>query len=307
MKKNIICGALLAAMATVSYAHTVDGVVKDQKTGEPLIGTVIKVKELPAISTTSGLDGTFSLHELPKNGRYTLVVTYLSYKTKEIQIDVSGKGHIEIPLDEDTQQLGEVIVTGHNEYHSDRSAIDLEKNAGNVLNVMSQQSIQLSPDVNVASVLQRVSGVTMERDASGEASYAILRGMDKRYNYTLVNGVKIPSPDDKNRYIPLNIFPSDLMDRLVVTKSLTADMEGDAAGGGRHGDERRPSALQASSKRSYWHERLLFEQRPRLPVVRPIQHHDQSPLREIRQRIQSYGSRLQKRSNRHKPPLHACT
>lgn len=55
--------------------------------------------------------------------------------------------------------------------------------------------------------------------------------MDKRYNYTLVNGVKIPSPDDKNRYIPLNIFPSDLMDRLEVTKSLTADMEGDAAGG----------------------------------------------------------------------------
>ncbi len=48
---------------------------------------------------------------------------------------------------------------------------------------------------------------------------------------TLVNGVKIPSPDDKNRYIPLNIFPSDLMDRLVVSKSLTADMEGDAAGG----------------------------------------------------------------------------
>ena len=107
----------------------------------------------------------------------------------------------------------------------------MEKTAGNVLNVMSQQSIQLSPDVNVASVLQRVSGVTMERDASGEASYAILRGMDKRYNYTLVNGVKIPSPDDKNRYIPLNIFPSDLMDRLVVSKSLTADMEGDAAGG----------------------------------------------------------------------------
>ena len=43
--------------------------------------------------------------------------------------------------------------------------------------------------------------------------------------------MKIPSPDDKNRYIPLNIFPSDLMDRLVVSKSLMADMEGDAAGG----------------------------------------------------------------------------
>ena len=155
----------------------------------------------------------------------------MSYKTREMVVDVAKKDKVDIPMDEDQKQLGEVVVTGHREYRSDRSAIETVKNAGNVLNVMSQQSIQLSPDVNVASVLQRVSGVTMERDASGEASYAILRGMDKRYNYTLVNGVKIPSPDDKNRYIPLNIFPSDLMDRLVVSKSLTADMEGDAAGG----------------------------------------------------------------------------
>ena len=224
--------ALLAAVAsTAASAHTLDGLVKDNKTGEPLIGTVIRVKELPNVSTTTGLDGTFTLHELPDKGKFTLVISYMSYKTKEMTVDVAKDKKQVIDLEEDTRQLGEVVVTGHKEYHSDRSAIDLEKTAGNVLNVMSQQSIQLSPDVNVASVLQRVSGVTMERDASGEASYAILRGMDKRCNYTLVNGVKIPSPDDKNRYIPLNIFPSDLMDRLVVSKSLTADMEGDAAGG----------------------------------------------------------------------------
>ena len=241
MKRILISTALIVATASAIQAHTLDGLVKDDKTGEPLIGTVIRVKELPNVSTTTGLDGTFSIHELPEKGKFTLIVSYVAYKTKEIVVDVAkdyskgskdGKeGQLLIVLDEDTKQLGEVVVTGHKEYQSDRSAIDLEKTAGNVLNVMSQQSIQLSPDVNVASVLQRVSGVTMERDASGEASYAILRGMDKRYNYTLVNGVKIPSPDDKNRYIPLNIFPSDLMDRLVVSKSLTADMEGDAAGG----------------------------------------------------------------------------
>ena len=230
MKRLLISAVVMAAAASAS-AHTLDGLVKDNKTGEPLIGTVVRVKELPNVSTTTGLDGTFTLHELPDKGKFTLIVSYMAYKTKEVVVDVAGKNKVDIPMDEDTQQLGEVVVTGHKEYHSDRSAIDLEKNATGVLNVMSQQSIQLSPDVNVASVLQRVSGVTMERDASGEASYAILRGMDKRYNYTLVNGVKIPSPDDKNRYIPLNIFPSDLMDRLVVSKSLTADMEGDAAGG----------------------------------------------------------------------------
>ena len=231
MKRLFMSAALLAASATAIQAHTLDGIVKDNKTGEPLIGTVIRVKELPNVGTTTGLDGSFTLHELPDKGKYTLVVTFMAYKTKEIVVDVANDDKVDIPMDEDLKQLGEVVVTGRREYRSDRSAVETVKNAGNVLNVMSQQSIQLSPDVNVASVLQRVSGVTMERDASGEASYAILRGMDKRYNYTLVNGVKIPSPDDKNRYIPLNIFPSDLMDRLVVSKSLTADMEGDAAGG----------------------------------------------------------------------------
>lgn len=241
MKRFLLSAALLAAATTTIQAHTLDGIVKDNKTGEPLIGTVIRVKELPNVSTTTGLDGTFTLHKLPDKGKVTIIVSYMSYKTREMVVDVAkdfskdgkeGKdGQLTIAMEEDLKQLGEVVVTGHREYRSDRSAIESVKNAGNVLNVMSQQSIQLSPDVNVASVLQRVSGVTMERDASGEASYAILRGMDKRYNYTLVNGVKIPSPDDKNRYIPLNIFPSDLMDRLVVSKSLTADMEGDAAGG----------------------------------------------------------------------------
>lgn len=244
MNKILLSAALMANVLAIN-AHTLDGIVKDNKTGEPLIGTVVRVKELPNVSTTTGLDGSFTLHELPDKGKFTLIISYMSYKTKEMVVDVARdygngsakdnkqgkKSQLIIDLEEDAKLLGEVVITGHKEYHSDRSAIDLEKNAGTVLNVMSQQSIQLSPDVNVASVLQRVSGVTMERDASGEATYAILRGMDKRYNYTLVNGVKIPSPDDKNRYVPLNIFPSDLMDRLVVSKSLTADMEGDAAGG----------------------------------------------------------------------------
>ncbi|MBN2744827.1 MAG: TonB-dependent receptor, partial [Marinilabiliaceae bacterium] len=59
----------------------------------------------------------------------------------------------------------------------------------------------------------------------------VLRGMDKRYNYTLINGIKIPSTHNKHRYISLDLFPSDLMDRLEVSKALLPDMEGDAIAG----------------------------------------------------------------------------
>ena len=85
--------------------------------------------------------------------------------------------------------------------------------------------------ITVANALQRVSGVTIEKTSSGEGRYPIIRGMEKRYINTLVNGIKIPSPDNKNRFIPLDLFPSELLERLEVSKSLTPAMEGDAIGG----------------------------------------------------------------------------
>jgi hypothetical protein len=99
------------------------------------------------------------------------------------------------------------------------------------MNIVSGKAIEISPDLTVANLVQRVSGISIERNSNGDGQYAIMRGMDKRYNYTLVNGIKIPSPDNKYRYVPLDIFPSELLGRLEVSKSLTPDKEGDAVGG----------------------------------------------------------------------------
>ena len=81
MKRFLFTAALLTAATSAIIAHTLDGIVKDHKTGEPLIGTIIRVKELPSVSTTTGLDGTFTLRELPDRGRYTLVVS--SWRTRQ--------------------------------------------------------------------------------------------------------------------------------------------------------------------------------------------------------------------------------
>ena len=115
MNKLFLSAALWAAVATSVTAHTVDGIVKDQRTGEPLIGSVVEVKELPQVKTTTGLDGTFTLHELPDKGRFTLVVRYISYKTREVQVEVSNKEVVSIAVEEYQPQLGEVVVKGHKE------------------------------------------------------------------------------------------------------------------------------------------------------------------------------------------------
>lgn len=209
-------------------AGIIKGKIKDTQSGEEIIGASVIVKEGAGRGTASGLDGSFSL---PQNQfPCTIVCSYVGYKPKELVVR-SDNDNLEILLETEFRSLDEVKVVAHNTGCSEIGARQIEKTSINVVNIMSSKAIELSPDLTVANVIQRMSGVTMERNSSGEGQYAILRGMDKRYNYTLVNGIKIPSPDSKNRFVPLDIFPSELLDRLEVTKSLTADMEGDGIGG----------------------------------------------------------------------------
>jgi len=214
-----------------SYSINIQGVVRDAQTGELLIGANVFLKNNKSNGTTSGLDGSFVLKNVQAE-KVVLVCSYISYQTleKEITVPASGVQKISLNLVSYENELSDVVVTASNKT-SDVGVRAIERLSSNILNVVGARSIEISPDLTVANVLGRISGVTMERNSSGEAEYAILRGMDKRYNITLVNGVKISSPNNKQRFVPLNIFPSELLDRLEVSKTRGAEMEGDATGG----------------------------------------------------------------------------
>ncbi len=217
------------AQIQLTLAGDLLGHVFDETTGEPLIGATVRVVETSMYDIV-GLDGSFHIKGIP-NGIHQLEVSFLGFEKLMLEVTVSGKTETEIFLKEDSSELEEFVVQGNMMRGSEMQARNLEKNAPNTLNVISKRAIELSPDITVANIVQRVSGLSIERNANGDPQHAIVRGMDKRYNYTLVNGVKIPSPDNKNRYIPLDIFPAQLLERLEVSKSLTAGMEGDAIGG----------------------------------------------------------------------------
>ena len=208
---------------------TIRGKVIDAQTGEEIIGAAVMVKDDPGKWAVSGLDGSFSV-SVDAGESSTLVCSIIGYRQAEF-ICSETENNLIIRMEADRIMLDGATVMAENHGKTEAGARGIEKASLNVVNVMSAKAMELSPDVTVANVIKRMSGVTVERNSSGEGRYAILRGMDKRYNYTLVNGVKIPSPDNKNRFVPLDIFPSEMLDRLEVTKSLTADMEGDGIGG----------------------------------------------------------------------------
>jgi outer membrane receptor protein involved in Fe transport len=216
-------------------AQTIKGKVTDAKTGEPLTGATVHLTQDGLSKFVAvNLNGSYSFKNL-KNGPYKLQANYVGYGPSKISEGNVTSGSdvttVNIALQDASMQMTEIQVKGQGNKESDGAVRGIEKNAPMVINVLSANTIKLLPDVTVANALQRVSGVTIQRSASGEGRYAIIRGMDQRYNSTLVNGIKIPSPDAQYRFVPMDIFPSEMLERLEVIKALTPSMEGDAIGG----------------------------------------------------------------------------
>ena len=215
-----------------SRTVTLSGTVRDAGTGEVLIGAAVLV---PATQqgTATLLDGTYQLRGVAAGTALVVRAQSLGFAPQELTVTIQAGApqKIDFKLAATGRTLGEVTVAGQLDRESDASVRRTEQKADNILNIISARAIELSPDVTVGNVVQRASGVSVVRNSSGDGQYAIIRGMDPRYNYTLVNGIKIPSPDARNRYVPLDIFPAELLERLEVVKALTPNMEGDAIGG----------------------------------------------------------------------------
>ena len=261
MKFRLLYAILISLFTCnlTAYAEAeVRGRILDAQTGEELIGAAVIIKEMPGTGAISGLDGSFAFDS--PVGECTLVCSSIGYKNLEIKFSDSSGETLVINLEPDTELLDAVVISADNAGRTEIAARGIEKSSMNVVNVMSAKAIELSPDMTVANAVRRMSGVTVERNSSGEGRYAILRGMDKRYNYTLVNGVKIPSPDNKNRFVPLDIFPSEMLDRLEVTKSLTADMEGDGIGGAENLVMKdAPGKLEVSANLASGYSAIFFD------------------------------------------------
>jgi TonB-dependent receptor len=233
-KKALFIISFLFCFQTVLHAQSVKGNITDAKTGETLIGATVTIEKDGFKQITNvKLDGSYLFKNIPA-GTYKLHVNYIGYKASNdytVEADKNNEAILNIAMVTSSAALNEVNVTERASRATEASARNDEKNSRNTINVVSAQAIAISPDVLVSNVLQRVSGISIDRNNTGDAEHVIIRGMDKQYNTTLINGIKIPSPDNKNRYVPLNIFPAELVDRIEVYKTLTPDMEGDASGG----------------------------------------------------------------------------
>ncbi len=213
-------------------AATITGRVTNSKNGASIPGAnVILVGTSWGASADS--HGYYKIENVPE-GKYKIKAEAIGFKYVEKNLVIKSNTStvkVDFQLSEKAVTLSDVIIQARANRELEVSARSTEKSAANVVNVISAQTIQKSTDVTAADALQRVSGMSLMRDNEGEGQYVVMRGLAQQYNNTLVNGIKIPSPESKDRYVPMDIFPSSLFQRIEVVKSLTSNIAGDAIGG----------------------------------------------------------------------------
>jgi len=109
-------------------------------------------------------------------------------------------------------------------------ALKEQRSSDSIKSVVHADAVGQLPDENVAEAVQRLPGVSVERD-QGEGRFVSVRGLGPDLNSVTINGTLVPSPESERRAVALDVLPSELVQSLSVTKTLTPDMDANSLGG----------------------------------------------------------------------------
>jgi TonB-dependent receptor len=198
-----------------------------------------------ATGTSTNEQGQFVLAGVPA-GSYTLRVSYIGYRSasQSVTITAGETAQVTVELPPSAIQGQEVVVLGRSQSQS--KALNQQKNAVNVKNVIASDQIGRFPDATVPASLQRVPGINVQRD-QGEARYVQIRGGSAGMTQVSFNGANVPSPEGEERQVALDAIPIELMGSIEVNKAVTPDMEAEATGGSVNLVTRRPPQSQTFS------------------------------------------------------------
>lgn len=211
---------------TTSGKGSLSGTVLDEK-GQPVIGATVVVKGTTT-GTATDVDGKYTLPQIPA-GIPTIQISFMSYETlqvNDVKIVAGKTTPLDVVLKEATQQLGEVVVTATYGQASANGLYAKQKNMVAMSDGISSDMIKKTADNNVAQVLKRVSGVTVEN-----GKYVTVRGLSERYNNVQLNGSSLPSTEPNRRNFSFDIIPTALIDNVTIAKTFTPDLPGEFTGG----------------------------------------------------------------------------
>jgi TonB-dependent receptor len=206
---------------------SLSGKVQDSKTNEALFGVKVILTGTGKGAVTDG-DGNFAIKGLIA-GKYTLEVRYETYNNlilQDINVKEGENLAINIPLDKVVMELGQVTVTAKVNKDSNTELLRLQRNSATVVDGINAETFKKTPDSKASDVFKRITGASVQ-----DNKFVVIRGLNDRYNFGLINGAPLPSSESDRKAFSFDIFPSNMLDNLIISKTATPDQPGEFAGG----------------------------------------------------------------------------
>ena len=227
MSAGLLAGSPAAAQ---QGAASLRGTVADSA-GAGIAGAVIHLggTRLGALVDSAG---RYEVDGVP-GGTYTVIVRAAGFAAESAVVALAPdvRAMHDFVLRRALTRLSAVVVTASPRLNETvAQALEKQRNADNIVSVMSGDEIRALPNANAAEAAARIPGVSTERD-EGEGKFVQIRGTEPRLSNVTIDGAHVPGTEQGDRIPKLDAVPSDLLAAITVSKTLTADMDADAIGG----------------------------------------------------------------------------
>lgn len=221
----LLCG-LSIPLSAQTESGSISGTLTDP-TGAAIRGAEVSIAS-KGLNTVSDQQGRFFISGVAP-GRYTLSVSYIGFQPIAKDVIVTAGQTTDLPLQlrlASTNQTVLVTASGSAEVE----AVNEERSADNVLQVMPIETITSLPSSNLGNAIGRLPSVSLTRN-EGEDQFVQVRGTEPRLNNTTVDGFNMPSEDPGVREFDFSAIPAGIVDSIEISKTLQANMDGDGIGG----------------------------------------------------------------------------
>jgi TonB-dependent receptor len=224
----LIITFLITISASFAQKGRIEGKITDSKTGAPIAGVTVLIKET-AKGIATNLEGRFVLNVEPGK-KYTLVISSTNYQTKEVnEIETGNDGiaYVDVALDIKAKTGDEVVVKATSaKKESVNALISFQRTTNTVASVISAEAIRRSPDRNTGEVLKRTPGASIQ-----EGKFIVIRGLADRYNQAMFNGVLLTSTEPDRKTFSFDLIPASMIDNIIINKAFVPEFPGEWAGG----------------------------------------------------------------------------
>lgn len=227
MKLNFYLTLIISLFFSAAFAQNsgVSGTVTDET--DATFPTVLVFLNESTVPVRTDIDGNFKINVAP--GKHTLTFKYKEYNTqafKDVEVKNGAYTTLNVKLLPAVTEIETFVITGTMDKSGTASLEKEKQNSATVSDGTSSEEMKKRPDTKASDALKRISGASIQ-----DNKFVVIRGLSDRYNAAFINGAPLPSSESDKKAFSFDIFPSMMLENIVILKTATPDLPGEFAGG----------------------------------------------------------------------------